>query len=64
LIDDIAKWQKKQLMIDYMFNCVSKEERFETIIHDLEVLNIEKKEHATPSSLVPKRNVGCPRKDV
>jgi hypothetical protein len=56
---------KKQLMIDRLFSCISKEERFETIIHDLEVFNAEKeKEQAAASSSVPKRHVGRPRKEA
>jgi hypothetical protein len=52
-------------MIDHLFSCISKEERFMTIIHDLEVLNAEKeKEQATPSSLLPKRCIGRPREEV
>jgi hypothetical protein len=53
---------KKQLIIDHMFRCISKEERFDTIIHDLEVLNSEKEKEQTIG--VPKRSVGRPRKEV
>jgi hypothetical protein len=48
-----------------MFSCVSKEERFFTIIHNLEVLNAEKKkEQATALSSMSKRRVGHSRKEI
>jgi hypothetical protein len=51
-------------MIDRLFSCISKEERFESIIHDLEVFNVEKeKEQAAASSSLPKRRLGRPRKE-
>jgi hypothetical protein len=56
---------KKLLMIDHIFSCVSKDERFVSISHDLEVFNAEhEKEQATPKPSVLKKNVRRHRKEV
>ena len=55
----------KQLMINQMFSSINKDERFASISQDVEALNADlEKEKALAKPTMPKRGVGCPRKEV
>ena len=55
----------KQLMINHMYSSISKDERFVSISQDLEALNVHlEKAKAMSKPTMPKRSIGCLRKDV
>jgi hypothetical protein len=55
----------KQLMISSLFSTISKDERFQSIFHDLEMFKAAvDKEQALPKASASKRSVGRPKKEV
>ena len=52
-------------MINQIFSSINKDKRFASIAQDMEALNADlEKEKALAKPTMPKRGVGCPRKEV